>query len=278
MPDNIDDIKAELESQLNIKLYVFTVEKYRFIYRPLNIKELSKIATNRSDIDDLEDYFVESATLYPESFDFGEIKAGYVMRYAEKILIDSGFGGLGELNSLLTRYREFAETDIIHMLKTYILTAMPAYKEEDFDSWSMDEFARKAVLAEDIITIKQNINGIDSSGFKLVISKADGSYDESEYYSREDERRNEKHQRRQAPPSPPKQKKSVLSKSDEENLRKKMISMIREQNKEVVDPDKMELHTRDASSTWDDMTTDQLKGILGQVRNNDPIAARLHNN
>src|SRR5688500_12351927 len=101
----LEVIKADLEAEYGLKLHIFSIDKFDFIYRPLTIKELSVAHAGDYDFAELEDKYVSDVTLYPENFDFGKIKAGYITRYADEILKVSGFDDLGTINGMMEAHR-----------------------------------------------------------------------------------------------------------------------------------------------------------------------------
>ncbi len=255
----------ELARRRNPEAQVFSVDKYNFLFRPLTIKELSVPELESTEA---EDHYVATATIWPESFNFDNIKAGYVTRYATEILRKSGFEDLGSVNELLEKHRDRAENNIIHMMKSYVLTALPAYKEQDIDNLSMDEFTRLVVLSEEIITVQQSIAGIPSTGFKLIIS-AVGETEEEEPEPEPEPRRRAAPRQRQAPPPPIKK---TTNAEEHDKMKKALIDQIRSDNASTMTT---ETRRNIDLSALESMTVEQLERMRGVARQDDPVAAML---
>lgn len=256
----LSEVKKQLE--LDFTIYEFKIGGFEFLYRPLTIKELSLPSEKNISSVELEDYYLRSATLYPAVFNWDKMKAGHVSQYVDEILRESGFDNLGAINKMLERHRQAAETNIITSIKSYIITAMPAYKESDLLDISMDELVRLVVMAEEIITLQQQINGIDTTGFKLVISPVNGQEEP------------------EAKPAPKKQKpkaaqpEQALTDEQRDEMRKAHIRRIKSNNASIKDTTS---DVRDFDTSWlEDLDEDALRTISGVTKQNDPIADKLN--
>lgn len=267
---DLDALRESLIEEYG-EVYEFKVDKYHFFFRPLTIRELSLANMPGVDIAALEDHYVQEATLFPPNFNFDSIKAGFVTQYADEVLRISGFDDLGVINEMLETHRARAHNDIIHTMKSYIITAMPAYKEEDLMDLPMIEFTRKVVLAEEIITIQQGLSGIETTGFKLVI-KPVGAVEEEEEEPQEirrDPRRDKPRKRAEVPM----REQARMSEEEREKMKRKYIAQIRDQNRESINVHEMRGPLDD--SGLEEMDPEMLERMLGVARADDPIARKL---
>lgn len=256
---------ANASADLAEENYFVEIEGTTFEIKPLSIGDLSLMRKSDMDLVDLEDYYVQKALISPENFSLERAKAGLVTQLVNEILAISGFSGISEIGEELEYKRDISKTDIIHEMKSYILAAMPAYTEEDLDELSMDEFLSKVVLAENIITVHQNMAGLESTGFKLVVTSVD--------------QQPETRVQSQSVQSPPpqqvqKSKSSNLPPEEYEKMKNNLISQIRAQNRESYHP----LHSKQVvdETAFEDADIETLQKILGMTPQNDPIAAKLH--
>lgn len=260
---NLADIKQAIAQQIGV-VHEFKIAKYVFLFRPLTIRELT-LPAGEIDFAELEDQYVRSATIYPPQFDFDGIKAGYVTRYADEILRVSGFDDLGVINEMLERHRARAKNAIIHTMKTYVMIAMPAYKVEDLMDLTMEELSELVVQAEEIITIQQNLNGMENTGFKLIITPVNADEEEEE-----EEAPAPKARPKKAAPA----KKRSMSPEEEKKMKDHYLAQIRSQNRDVVNPHE-QTGPVDLSVLAEAFDPETLEHITGIARPDDPIAAKL---
>ncbi len=296
----LEEVKQQLEQE-HRKVFSFSVDKYNFLFRPLTLGEIAVL--NKLNPVEAEDYFVSQATLFPENFDFNRIKAGYVTRYSDAILTASKFNGLDKLNDSLEASRAKFENDIIHLMKTYILVAMPAHKPEDLDHLTMDEFIDMVVLAENIITTQQNLSGMETEGFKLIITpvgaepvspvtkRASGAPNRYYEFNEEDwedilEPDLSPQQARQTKNTLGSRRKKVKEEAmrasgqspemedEHERMKRKYIAQMKAQNREAFSPKVGHVDIRKGIDL-EDMDVDELAAMAGKPRDDDPIAAKL---
>ncbi len=249
-----------------------SIDDQQYLYRPITIKESSRIRASSVSSADVEDLVVELAILYPENFDIDSIMAGYVSQLANAIIEDSGLNNLGKINEMLEANRLSYQTDIVKTMISVVITAMPSYSVEQLLELTMEQLAGKVVMAENIITTQQEMAGFEDPTFKLFIRSID---DDSEEY--EEEVVEEPRPKPKAQPKPQvkrPEKPSKPSKSEEE-VKHGLIQMIIAQNMQSLrantDLSQFDLKVDELEK----MDVDTLRGILGIAKNNDPIAAAL---
>lgn len=167
---------ADLLNSLRDKfgdVYAVNIDGREFAYRGLTMQEINDFERLADSSADLEDLYVKSAIIYPDNFDINKIKAGHVSSLAEAIGKISGTNINFILNTLdAARLR--AQEDIIVKIKAMILAAMPAYTEEYLSSLTMKQLLEKLVLSEEILTIHQVVNGVQSTeGVRLELIPAE---------------------------------------------------------------------------------------------------------
>ena len=248
MAKHIVYVKERLESELGIPIFQFEIGGNTFLYRQFTVGELNTLAT-ADDVSGIEDVFVKNATLYPEDFDFDKIKAGYVLQYADDIIRNSQYQDLGKIAERLEELRALAKINVISHMKTMIITAMPAYKEEELDLLTYEELLHKTVLSEGILEMQATLAGLSTDGIKLSIVPIGQDA--------------------------PVEKKEQIHPEKEEALKKKLIDQIKHQNRETVSPAVASEIPVDTEK-FKDLSIEQLQGILGITKKGDPIAAMLH--
>lgn len=151
--------------------YIYSIEiaSQQYVYRALTLSEINEI-DNNPDISsaDVEDIYVQTAVLYPQDFDINRLKAGHVTQLAEEIMKISGITDPVFITSSLDQDRE-EMTNAINMMKVFIISAMPTYNDEYLDSLTVRELIFKTALAEQILTLNQQIQGIQTEGVKLQL-------------------------------------------------------------------------------------------------------------
>lgn len=151
--------------------YIYSIEiaGQQYVYRALTLSEINEI-DNNPDISsaDVEDIYVQTAVLYPQDFDINRLKAGYVTQLAEQIMQVSGITDPDFITSSLNYDRD-QMNGMVNMMKVFIISAMPTYNDEYLDSLTMRELIFKTALAEQILTLNQQIQGIQTEGVKLEL-------------------------------------------------------------------------------------------------------------
>ena len=115
-----------------------------------------------------EDKIVEIALLSTDPVvNFDRIPAGVISSLSEEVLELSGFASPRYARSILNEYRETVGSSFRTLMKAFILSTMPAYKEEELDQLTFRKMAEKLVLAEQIIKVNQNAFGNGETDMKL---------------------------------------------------------------------------------------------------------------
>lgn len=168
LPDQ--DYLVELRKQYP-NIYTCEVGGHSFVFRALRLDEITEIDIN-PDLSsvDKEDLYVEKAILYPDVMP--HLKAGYVTQLSNHIENVSCIGGIDFILSSFNEERISMQNDIVNMFKIFILAAMPNYTEEELNKLTIRQLIRKTVLAENILTLKQSVNGIEGEGVTLQITEA----------------------------------------------------------------------------------------------------------
>lgn len=158
MNTSIDDLIAEWKLQHG-HVYISAFKGQDFYYRAITLGEFKSITVTDPDLKTAktEDLIVRLALLYPKDFDFDNAPAGVLSGLAEQIFNMSGFGDPGYASQLMDEERKDVQ-QFSNIMKTIILTALPAYKEEELDLLSFHQLAHKTALAEEILKLKQSVD------------------------------------------------------------------------------------------------------------------------
>lgn len=163
----------ELEESIRIwkeqygDLFSVEYEVGSFILRSLTIGEYVKYITDeQTNSADAEEVIVKTALLYPLDLDYDNAPAGLISALAQELVTLSGFNDPITSQQVLDDYRaESARLD--NSMKSVILAAMPAYKEEDLDKLNFSDLCHKVVLAEQILAIQAMVAAGEAIGFDI---------------------------------------------------------------------------------------------------------------
>jgi hypothetical protein len=154
-------------------IYVIALEDVEFYYRALTLQEIEDIDiltdTDDSSSAEAEDWYVKVGVLYPTEMDLDDYLPGTISALATSILQISGLTDATFIVNSLEEERDKIQTDVIDMMKAFIITAMPTYTEEGLNALTVKEMIKKVIFAEQIFNLKQTINGIESSGVTFTI-------------------------------------------------------------------------------------------------------------
>jgi hypothetical protein len=142
------------------------------LFRELTFAEFDQVAQYQSDPDfstaDIEEIIIKYGVVYPESFNFDSYPAGLISSLAEEILEESGFSSAARAKSILEQKRN-KMNEVRSLMKAFVLATIYKYSPEDLDNMTFSMLAEKVALAEKIIEIKQNINGMESTNISLQL-------------------------------------------------------------------------------------------------------------
>lgn len=148
------------------QIYSASTKKAEYIFREISFAEYDKALEGEGEGSaEKEDELVRTALLYPVDPDFDRIPAGFISSLAEEILAVSGFTDLHVARKILDEARVKTQ-EVRGMMKSFVIAAMPAYKEEELDQMTFRQLAAKVALAESVIKVNQTAFGIEAA-FKL---------------------------------------------------------------------------------------------------------------
>lgn len=223
------------------EIYFIEIAGKEYVYRALTLEEIDKFERLSDSSADLEDIYVQNSMVYPLDFDLNKMKAGHVSSLAEAISRVSGLNA-DFILSTLDQYRNEAVEDILVKIKAMIIAAMPNYTDEYINTLTIKQLLQKLVLSEEILTIQQVVNGIQSeNGVKLSIAPV-----ESEQLTKQT----------------PNVDKATL------------LRRIKSQEKEDINPFAGYANAPDYSQL-EDFDTDILLKAAGHIDKDDPIARKL---
>jgi predicted YcjX-like family ATPase len=168
----------------------------------------------------------------------------------------SGILDVETVKNYLTDSRNRLSNDVISMMKSYIIAAMPSYKDNELDGLTIKQMIEKVVLSEQILSVQQAVMGIQSDGVKVQIMSA------AEYEAMQE-------------PQQEKSKKKLNITAEE------ALQQIKKVEKETVNPRDIPMFQRDTKKTpkptikTEDLDPELLVKMMGQAEANDPIAAKL---
>jgi len=166
-----DQIRAWKRTYGNV--YSLHVRGIDYVFRALTFAELDELRASGSDAVDLEDEVVAIAVLDPPEGPPVNAVAGIVTVLAKEILETSGFGSIARRKELLETHRAAAATDLRTMMKAFVLSGMPIYREEELDAMTFEGLAKKVVLAEQVLKVQQASVGIENNLQVEIIDPAD---------------------------------------------------------------------------------------------------------
>lgn len=151
----IDEWKREFG-----KVFSASIFGVDYVFRAVTFLEYDTAERMESSAD-AEDYLLDCGLLHPRDMDLDRIPAGAVTALIEEVLEVSGFGDPKRAKAILEEERQRV-SEVWGLMKSFVIAAMPAYKEEDLNSLSFDQMAHKVALAEQIIQVNQAAFGIDN--------------------------------------------------------------------------------------------------------------------
>jgi hypothetical protein len=114
-------------------VYDVVIGGREFWFRALSISEVEEITEfieQNSTSVDIEDIYVQKAILYPVDLSLDDLKAGHVSQLADEIMMASGVSDISFVLSTLLERRNNIQSDLIAMMKVFIIAAIPTYTEE----------------------------------------------------------------------------------------------------------------------------------------------------
>lgn len=154
------------------EIYKVSIGGKEYHFRALTLKEIEDIDLIGAEegSGELEDFYVSTATLDPPGIDLDSIKPGYVSALANEIEAVSGLGEVNFIIHWLNTERQSAETDIIIMMKAFILAAIPNTSYEELDNMIVKDLIKRVIVAEKVLTIQQEVSGIQGAGVQFSIT------------------------------------------------------------------------------------------------------------
>lgn len=153
-------------------IYSVDIKGRTLVFRELTFKEYSNIL-NLKDIDDsssadIEDLILEYTIVYPDDFNLDTIPPGNISTLANDILDISGLTS-AKLAKITLEEKRNQASEVKNLMKAFVLATISSYSPEDLENMTFSQLAERVALAEKIIEIKQNINGIESTNLKIQL-------------------------------------------------------------------------------------------------------------
>lgn len=149
-----------------------SIKKDQILFRELTFAEYDQIAQHQADKTfssaDAEELIITFAVVYPEDFNYNKYPPGLVAALAEEILEESGFSSAKKAKRILDQQRQKA-SEVRSLMKAFVLATIVTYRPEDLDNMTFSKLAESVAMAEKIIEIKQNINGIEPTNVTLQL-------------------------------------------------------------------------------------------------------------
>lgn len=152
--ETIKQLKAEYGVIFSVKLFGSD-----YVFRPLKVREYRDIVDSAESSADKEEMVVTFGTVWPEDLTKLMSKAGAVSALASEILECSDFFDVKASKSVFDGARAEAQ-DVVSIMKALILAVHQELNlvESDVDNMTFSQLAKKAALAEQILTIKKVVN------------------------------------------------------------------------------------------------------------------------
>ncbi len=166
-PHSIIDFKNKYGN-----IYSVDIKGHTLVFRELTFKEYSNII-NLKDLEDsssadIEDLILEYTIIHPEDFNLNNLPPGNVSTLANDILDISGLTSAKLAKQTLEEKRSHA-SEVKNLMKAFVLATISTYSPEDLENMTFSQLSERVALAEKIIEIKQNINGIEATNLKLQL-------------------------------------------------------------------------------------------------------------
>jgi len=153
------------------RIFSVPVRGTDYVFREIKLTEYDMVQSYRKTEGSAlaEELLVEVALLFPTEVQWDSVPAGVVTGLAEEILEYSGFASPNAVRGMLEEHRERMGTARA-LMKSFVLAAMPAYKEEELDGLTFNQLCAKVALAEQIIEVNQAAFGVEN---KLTLDLID---------------------------------------------------------------------------------------------------------
>lgn len=254
--EDIGVIKQMLKTQYSHIYSVSDNSGTEYLFRSLSLKEVKLveyfITKNLKTSVELEDFCLENCLLYPE-VNLDRIQPGVVKQIADEILVVSGVTNAEYIAHSMRSTRDRLAGDIILDIKSYIISAIPRYTDEELDKFSLLELIEKLVLSEKILKLQAALAGFESN---IQLNFEIEGEEEVEYETVQQPKAKAKPTKNQAT------KEELLKRIIRENLEHQPV-VYEEDIEEMVD-------------VFEGFDVDLLQKMQGQFDPNDPIARKLH--
>jgi len=251
----MDEIKHKLKEQYSHIYSVSDDSGTEYLFRGLTVKEIKLveffITKHLKSSFEIEEYCFETCLLHPRD-EMDYVSPGIVHNISEEVLIVSGITSAEYISFSMSQARERLSSDIILDIKSYILSAMPRYTDDELDKYTLLELIEKLILAEKILKLQAALAGMEADielSFKL--------------------QGEEEPPAEVAPKAPSKQKTNKPTKEE-------LLRRIQAENLEAASGPTSTYNNKDALEEFQGFDLDLLQKMEGKFDPNDPIARKLH--
>jgi hypothetical protein len=148
------------------------IKKQEVLFRELTFAEFDEVAQFQKDEDfssaDVEELIIKKSVVYPDNLDVNIYPAVIISFLAQEILEESGLSSAKKAKSILDEQRQ-NPSEVRSLMKAFVLATIHTYRPEDLDNMTFSKLAENVAMAEKIIEIKQNINGMESTNISLQL-------------------------------------------------------------------------------------------------------------
>lgn len=248
---------GKLKSQYNNVYSVSDNTGAEYFFRALTLKEIKLVETfmqyGLKNAIEIETFCLENCLLYPENIDPDDILPGTASQISEEILRVSGVTDASYILELMDVTRQRLNSDILTNIKAYIISAIPAYTEEDLTKFTLLELIEKLILSENILTLQSSLAGIENQ-VQVNLRFADQEEPEEEY-----------------------EVVKVKKTKDEGPSKEQLLERIRHANREGSGgKDFTPYDNEQALEAFKGFDKNLLQKMEGKFDPNDPIARKLH--
>lgn len=136
------------------KIYSTVYMSKQYVFRPLNVGELSLITFHSSPQN--EERVVEDILLYPKDVNLDTMPAGFVPAILNEASRISGFNTPAEANAIIDEKRE-AMNMVIPAIKAFIVAGQQNMTKEYLDTLSFDALLDELVFSEKVLELISNV-------------------------------------------------------------------------------------------------------------------------
>ena len=253
-------LKEKLKAEYNHIYSVSDDSGTEYLFRSLTLNEVKLVEhfilkKTRSGFE-IEDFCLRRCLLYPEEIDLDDVSPGVAKQIADEILTVSGVSDASFIVKAMLEARSRLGGDILLDIKSYIISAMPQYTDDELNKYTLLELIEKLILSEKILTLQGKLAGLDSNvELQLTYSSETDNLADEEYEV---------------------VKKTSSKKDKPIPSKEELLKRIAANNEASQNRNFNAYSNKNALKEFQGFDVDLLQKMEGKFDPNDPIARKLH--